>query len=101
MDSELLTSPYPEIAPEDCKRPPSSVQPIMLHLMQRLAWLEQAVSTLRAENERLREQMRRSSRNSSQPPSGDAPDVPARRRREPSGKARGAQPGHEGHARQV
>ena len=69
--------------------------------MQRLASLEQEVSALRAENERLREQMRRSSRNSSQPPSGDAPGTPPRWRREPSGKARGGQPGHEGHQREL
>jgi transposase len=101
MDSELPTCPNSEIAPEDWQRTPPSVQQMILHLMQRLASLEQEVSTLRAENERLREQTRRSSHNSSQPPSGDAPSTPPRRRREPSGKARGGQPGHEGHQRKL
>jgi transposase len=101
MDSELQTCPNPEVAPEGWWRTPSSVQQMILHLMQRLASLEQEVGTLRAENERLREQTRRSSRNSSQPPSGDAPSAPPRERRKPSGKLRGAQPGHEGHQRKL
>ncbi len=101
MDSELQTCPKPEVAPEEWWRTPSSIQQMILHLMQRLASLEQEVGTLRAENERLREQSRRSSRNSSQPPSGDAPSAPPRERRKPSGKLRGAQPGHEGHQRKL
>ena len=101
MDAELQTYPDFEIVPEDWQRTPPSVQQMSLRLMQRLASLEQEVSTLRAENERLREQTRRSSRNSSQPPSGDAPSTPPRQRRKPSGKPRGAQPGHEGHQRKL
>ncbi len=101
MDAELQTYPDFEIVPEDWQRTPPSVQQMILRLMQRLASLEQEVSTLRAENERLREQTRRSSRNSSQPPSGDAPSTPPRQRRKPSGKPRGAQPGHEGHQRKL
>jgi hydroxybutyrate-dimer hydrolase len=50
MDSELQTCPNPEITSEDWRRTPSSVQQMILHLMQRLASLEQEVSTLRAEN---------------------------------------------------
>ena len=101
MDAELQTYPDFEIVPEDWKRTPPSVQQMILRLMQRLASLEREVSTLRAENERLREQTRRSSRNSSQPSSGDAPSTPPRQRRKPSGKSRGAQPGHEGHQRKL
>ena len=101
MDAELQTYPDFEIVPEDWQRTPPSVQQMILRLMQRLASLEQEVSALRAENERLREQTRRSSRNSSQPPSGDAPSTPPRQRRKPSGKPRGAQPGHEGHQRKL
>jgi hypothetical protein len=91
MDSELLTCPNPEIAPEDWQRTLSSVQQTILQMVQCLAALEQEVNTLRAENERLREQTRCSLRNSSQPPSSDSPSVPARRRRKPRGKPRGAQ----------
>ncbi len=101
MDAELQTYPDFEIVPEDWQRTPPSVQQMSLRLMQRLASLEQEVSALRAENERLRERTRRSSRNSSQSPSGDAPSTPPRQRRKPSGKPRGAQPGHEGHQRKL
>ena len=101
MDAELQTYPNFEIVPEDWQRTPPSVQQMILRLMQRLASLEQEVSALRAENERLREQTRRSSRNSSQPPWGDAPSTPPRQRGKPSGKPRGAQPGHEGHQRKL
>src|SRR5918997_465207 len=54
MDAELQTYPDFEIVPEDWKRTPPSVQQMILRLMQRLASLEQEVSTLRAEDERLR-----------------------------------------------
>ena len=101
MNPPLLPCLNPEIAPEAWQRTPPSVQQLIQQCMQRLVVLEQEVSALRAENERLREQTRRSSRNSSQPPSGDAPGAPARPRRVPSGKSRGAQPGHEGHQRKL
>jgi len=42
---------------------------------------------------------RRSSRNSSQPPSADPPSVPPRRGKDSSGRSQGAQNGHEGHGR--
>jgi transposase len=80
---------------------PPRVQQVILHVLERVAVLEQEVSRLRAENDRLREQPRRSSRNSSQPPSSETPRTPPRRRREPSGKARGGQPGHTGHQRKL
>lgn len=99
MESTLLICSNPEIATEDWQRTPPSVQQVLLRLQQQVDALAHEVSTLRAENERLREQTRRSSRNSSQPPSGDAPGAAPRRRRESSGRKRGAQPGHEGHQR--
>lgn len=101
MEAERLPCGHAEITPEDWQRMPPSVQQVIVHVLERVVVLEQEVSRLRAENERLREQTRRSSRNSSQPPSGDAPSTPPRRRREPSGQARGGQPGHTGHQRKL
>jgi hypothetical protein len=54
MNSERLACPNPESVPEDWQRTPPSVQQLILHLLERLATLEQEVSGLRAEDERLR-----------------------------------------------
>jgi transposase len=48
----------------------------------------------------LEEQVRRSSRNSSRPPSSDGPAAPARPSKAPSGRKPGGQPGHERHDRE-
>ncbi len=55
MDSERLTSSNLKIAPEDWALTPSSVQQVLLQVLERLAALEEEISRLRAENERLRE----------------------------------------------
>ncbi len=101
MESELLTRATPQITPEDWQCTLPSVQQAILHVLERVSVLEEEVRSLRAENERLREQTRRSSRNSSQPPSSDAPGVPSRAPRQSKGKTRGGQPGHEGHQRKL
>ena len=77
----------------DWQRTPASVQGAVVSL-----WGE--VKQLRAEVGTLREQVEKTSRNSSRPPSSDPPSVekPARR---PSGRPRGGQPGHEGHGRSL
>lgn len=95
------TSSPLEIPPEDWALAPCSVQRALQQILGRVAALEEALSSLRIENERLREQTQRSSRNSSQPPSSDTPDNPPRRQRKSSGRKRGAQPGHEGHPRKL
>lgn len=101
MESELLNSSKTKITPEDWALTPPSVQQGLLQVLKRLAALEEEISNLRIENERLREQAQRSSRNSSQPPSSDAPSKPPRPPRPSSGKKRGAQPGHQGHQRKL
>src|SRR5438094_7214525 len=62
MESEWLTSSNFKITPEEWQLTPPSVQRVILHELERLAALEEEVSGLRAENERLREQTRRFSR---------------------------------------
>ena len=81
------------ISDADWQQTPVSVQGVMVSL-----WAE--VKQLRCEVGRLREQVEKTSRNSSRPPSSDPPSVekPARR---PSGRQRGGQPGHEGHGRRL
>jgi transposase len=54
---------------------------------------------LEARVEKLEEQLRRSSRNSSLPPSQDPPSAPPRPGRPGSGRGRGGQPGHGGRHR--
>ena len=56
---------------------------------------------LEARVERLEEQLRRSSRNSSLPPSQDPPSAPPRPKKPASGRGRGGQQGHEGSHRRL
>ena len=101
MESELLNSSKIKITPEDWALTPACVQQVLREVLGRLASLEEEISSLRIENEWLREQTQRSSRNSSQPPSNDPASQPPRPARLPSGKQRGGQPGHPGHQRKL
>ena len=49
----------------------------------------------------LEEQLRKSSRNSSKPPSSDGPAIPPRPKKPPTGRKPGGQPGHERHTREL
>jgi transposase len=99
MESTLQTCPDPKITLEDWECTPPSVRQMVLHVLERLAALEEEVGGLRVEKARLREQTRRSSHHSSQPPSSDAPSTPPRPPRRARGRKRGAQPGHAAHQR--
>lgn len=55
---------------------------------------ERRLAVLEAEVAALKEQVRQNSQNSSRPPSTDGPQVKRRPPQEPSGRKRGAQPGH-------
>ncbi len=63
-----------------------------------LALLDQ-VQTLHGRVTDLEQQLKRHSGNSSRPPSSDPPNAPPRPTRTPTGRKRGAQPGHPGHHR--
>ena len=61
--------------------------------------LEARYERLEARVEQLEERLRRSSRNSSLPPSQDPPSAPPRPKKPASGRKPGGQPGHEGTSR--
>ena len=66
------------------------------------AQVEQLATRVARQEERiaqLERKTKRSSRNSSQPPSADPPGAPPRRGEDPSGRKQGGQPGHEGKGR--
>jgi transposase len=68
------------------------------------ASLREQVSTvddLKAEIAELRERLGQNSSNSSKPPSSDPPSYKPHPRREPKGRKRGGQPGHQGSARRL
>jgi transposase len=69
-------------------------------LVRRMDKIEQEMAALRTENELLKEQLARTSANSSQPPSKN-PQGFKPNRKEPTGKKRGGQIGHIGHERKL
>ncbi len=62
--------------------------------------MDRRIQQLEARVEKLERELSKSSRNSSRPPSSDPPSARPRSKG-PSGKKRGAQPGHEGHGREL
>jgi transposase len=89
----------PPLPPEIWEHTPPIAQEMILAQAARLAQLRAEVAQLKATVEELAQRLGRNSRNSSQPPSADPPQTPARPRRGPSGRRPGGQPGHEGQAR--
>jgi transposase len=86
------------ISPEDWAQVPESVLNLIEELVRRMDRLEKEVSALRAENDLLKEQLAKTSANSSLPPSKN-PQGFKPNRKEPTGKKRGGQLGHQGHER--
>jgi transposase len=84
------TPPFP---PELWEQTPVAVREYIRTLEARVAALEATV-------QQLLERLQQDSRNSSRPPSSDPPQgMKPRRRRVPSGRQRGGQPGHQGQTR--
>ena len=75
-----------------------AVVEVLLAMDRRIAQLEAHVARQDERIAKLERQLNRSSRNSSQPPSADGPSAPARSK-DPSGRPRGGQLGHEGKGR--
>src|SRR5919201_3871912 len=70
-------------------------------LLLRIGELVEANRRLEARVAELERRLRRSSRNSSLPPSQDPPSAPPRPQGPVSGRSRGGQPGHEGRHRRL
>ena len=91
------------LPPELWARIPSDVQAALWVVVegyeQRIDALEAEVATLKGEMRELQERLTQNSFNSSRPPSSDGPAVKRKPPREPSGRKRGAQPGHPVHQR--
>ena len=74
---------------------------VLLRMDEQIGRLEKRVAAQEERIAQLERQVKRSSRNSSQPPSADLPGSPPRRGNDPSGRKQGAQPGHEGKGREL
>lgn len=83
-----------EISDADRERTPESVKRLVGQLLERIAALEER-------QQHLEEQLQRNSKNSSQPPSQDAPQGFKPKPQKQDKKRRGGQPGHEGQSQQL
>jgi transposase len=94
-----------EISPEDWNKTPESVKRLMTNLMEqmgrRIEALEEQSAALKAENQILKEQLKRNSKNSSRPPSQDIAKGFKAKPKTEGKKKRGGQAGHEGHERRL
>jgi len=74
---------------------------VLLRMDEQIRRLEQRVARQDERIAQLERRLNRSSRNSSAPPSSDPPGRAPTRGKDRSGRKRGAQPGHEGHGREL
>ena len=93
--------PELSIPEEDWERTPRSVQVVLLALWQENLMLKQQIAELRAELEKLSERVNKNSRNSSKPPSSDAPQSRRYPKREVSEQKKGGKKGHHGRGRKL
>ena len=88
------------ISPSDWALVPQSILELIYELVRRTDKLEEEMAQLRTKNELLKEQVARTSANSSQPPSKN-PQGFKPNRKESTGKKRGGQLGHIGSQRKL
>lgn len=81
----------PPLLPELWDQIPPPIQAAIWVLVE---GYEQRIAALEAEVAELKERLNQNSRNSSRPPSSDGPEVKRKPPQPPSGRKRGAQPGH-------
>jgi transposase len=86
----------PPLPPELWDQIPPAVQAVLVVLID---GYERRITALERTVAELQEQLRRTSQNSSKPPSSDGPHVKRKPPQAPSGRKPGGQPGHPGHRR--
>jgi transposase len=74
---------------------------VLLRMDAQIQRLEERVARQDERIAQLERRLNRSSRNSSAPPSSDAPSETPKRGKDPSGRGRGGQPGHRGRGRDL
>lgn len=100
--------PPADIPKEDWEATPNRVQTLVYTLLAVVEEMQQAIGGLQKEIEQqqkrigqLEEQVGKNSRNSSQPPSSDSPNVKKPPAKAKGKRLRGGQPGHKGHGRSL
>ena len=91
----------PPLPPDIWDPLPAAAQALILALQAQVVALQAEVAALHAERRELHARLGQDSTNSSRPPSADPPRVPHKRRPAPTGRRRGAQPGHPGRFRSL
>jgi len=78
-----------------------AVVEVLLRMDEQIRRLEERVARQDERIAQLERKLNRNSRNSSAPPSSDPPSQAPKRGKDRTGRKRGAQPGHEGHGRDL
>lgn len=91
------------LSEKEWRQTPRGVRTLILQMAGELQLLWEQLQELRSANEKLHEQLRTNSRNSSKPPSTDPPSTAGKEQagNKPSGRKPGGQPGHEGKTREL
>lgn len=89
------------IDPAEWDATPPGVRAVVYTLLTQVQALQGQVADLQRQVADLQAQRKQHSGNSSRPPSSDPPSAPPRPKRTPTGRPRGAQPGHPGHQREL
>ncbi len=84
---------------DDWEKTPVSVRKLVVQLGLKIEQLEQHLQELQGSKEQLEEKVNRNSQNSHTSPALDPPNLQKRKKKKPTGKKRGGQPGHPGHSR--
>ncbi|OLT58599.1 IS66 family transposase [Moorena bouillonii] len=85
----------------DWEETPASVKKLVEGMAQQIENLKKQLTDISAVQQQLLEKTRRTSKNSSSPPSFDPPGLEKKPQKNKSKRKRGGQPGHDGHSRDL